>query len=72
MLSNSKEHVTILGKNLIYAKLFELLMATKNDNICATILITLSHILSFMEHFAMNTSAFRWFGSELGEKLVAR
>lgn len=70
-LSDSKEHVAILGKNHIYPKLSGLLIKTENVNIHKKLLTTLSHVFNFMKRFT-ETSAHYWIGSEGGGKLVTR
>ena len=71
ILSDSKEHVAVLGKNQIYPKLSNLLMKTESFNIQKKLFSTLSHVFSYMKRFS-ETAAHYWIGSEGGGKLIAK
>lgn len=70
-LCDTKEHVAILGKNYILAKLSILLNKTENVNVLKKILTALSHVFSFIKRFP-ESCAHYWVGSEGGGKVISR
>jgi hypothetical protein len=67
-LSDSKEHVAVLGKNFL-PEAFDSTNEKESLNIQKKLFATFSHIFSYMKRFS-ETSAHYWIGLEGGEKLI--